>query len=508
MAGDASIVSGARAVTRTALTERARRAAAGLASLGFAPGDGLALLLLNDFAFIEASFAAAMLGGYAIPINWHFKRPEVSYVLADSRPKALVAHASLLPLLDPDAIAGLPLLVVATPPEAAAAFALPPDPAAPPADARRWDEWLAGFAPWSGAQPPSPEAIVYTSGTTGRPKGVQRERATPRQQAAAVERRRRIYGIEPSARALLPGPLYHTAPNSFGLAAAQTAAHLTLMPRFDAEELLVLIARDRIDTLYLVPTMMVRLARLPEAVRRRHDVSSLRFVVHAAAPCPPEVKRAMIDWWGPVFFEFYGATEIGAVTQCTSEEALARPGTVGRPVPGAVVRILDDDGNAVPDGQPGEVFSSLADWPDFTYIGRDDERRAVERQGLITVGDVGFFGPDGYLYLCDRKRDMVISGGVNIYPAEIEAAILELPGVADCAVFGIPHEEFGEQVMAVVAGGGLTEDAIRAHARARLADYKVPRRIEIRPSLPRDESGKIQKRHLRAPYWEGTGRTI
>jgi long-chain acyl-CoA synthetase len=323
--------------------------------------------------------------------------------------------------------------------------------------------------------------------------------------------RRVVFGIVPGIRAAVPGPLYHSAPNAFAMRVGRVAESLVLMPRFDAEALLALIERERIDTMFMVPTMFVRLLRLPESVRRRYDLSSLRFIIHAAAPCPPDVKRAMIAWWGPVIHEFYGSTESGAVTLADSADALAKPGTVGKALPWAELRILDVDGRVLPVGEVGEIFTRAGGVPDFTYHNKPGERDAIDRDGFITSGDVGYLDADGYLFLCDRKRDMVISGGVNIYPAEIEAVLLGLAGVKDCAVFGIPDAEFGEQLLAVVEpqeGASLSVAGVRAHLRAHLADYKVPRAIEIARDLPREDSGKIFKRRLRDPYWEKAGRQI
>jgi long-chain acyl-CoA synthetase len=283
------------------------------------------------------------------------------------------------------------------------------------------------------------------------------------------------------------------------------------MPRFEPEELLHLIERERIDTIFMVPTMFIRLLKLPEAVRRKYDVSSLRHVIHAAAPCPADVKRAMIEWWGPVIYEFYGSTESGAVTFATSEDALKKPGTVGRITPGAELRFVGEDGRVLEQGEIGEIYSRIAAHPDFTYHNKPEKRAEIEREGFITSGDVGYIDSDGYVFLCDRKRDMVISGGVNIYPAEIEAVLHSVAGVKDCAVFGIPDAEFGEVLMAVIepqAGAKLDLAEIRAHLKASLADYKVPKHIEMQAGLPREDSGKIFKRRLRDPYWEREGRRI
>jgi long-chain acyl-CoA synthetase len=329
--------------------------------------------------------------------------------------------------------------------------------------------------------------------------------------AAAERLRRDVFGVRPGIRCAVPGPLYHSAPNAFAMRAGRVGEAMVLMPRFDPLALLELIERERLDTMFMVPTTLIRLLKLPEAVRRKFDVSSLRFIIHAAAPCPHEVKRAMIDWWGPVINEFYGSTEASAVTLATSADTLAKPGTVGRAVEGAELRILDDEGRILPAGEIGEVFTCVEDLPDFSYHNKPGERDRIERDGFITSGDVGYLDADGYLFLCDRKRDMVISGGVNIYPAEIESVLHAMPGVKDCAVFGIPDAEFGEKLMAVVEpvdGGTMSASEVGAYLRAHLADYKVPRAVEIARNLPREDSGKIFKRRLRDPYWQKEGRRI
>jgi long-chain acyl-CoA synthetase len=305
--------------------------------------------------------------------------------------------------------------------------------------------------------------------------------------------------------------MYHTAPNVYALAAATRGMDMTIMPRFDAEEFLRIVERERVSVVQMVPTHFVRLLALPEQVRARYDLSSLRWIVHAAAPCPPDVKRAMIDWLGPIVAEYYGGTETGPVVFCTSQEWLSHPGTVGRALERAVIEIVDEQGRKVPTGESGEVYMWLDAWPDFTYAGDEEKRRAVERNGLVTCGDIGYLDADGYLYLNDRRSDMVISGGVNIYPAEIEACLQSLPGVRDCAVFGIPDDEFGEALAAHVeldAGARLDAEDVRAHVRANLAAYKTPRVVEFSDSLPREDSGKIFKRRLREPYWAGRERAI
>ena len=504
------IVSGARHLGKQEFEDRIARAATALQRLGIGAGDSVAILLRNDRAFLEASLAAQRIGAYAVPVNWHFHVDEIAYVLADCDAKVIIGHADLLADLAGRLPAGAAIVSVPVPPEVSAAYRIAPD-HAPPAGARDWNASLGACPPWQGDPVPQTLSMIYTSGTTGHPKGVRRKPPTPEQQKGLDEQRRLINGLEPGVRALLPGPLYHSAPNSFALRAARVADLLVLMPRFDVEGFLALVEQHRITTVFMVPVMFVRLLKLPEDVRRRYDLSSLRFIMHAGAPCAPDIKRAMLDWWGPIVHEFYGATEIGGITMIRGDEWLQRPGSVGRATPTTTVRIFGDEGRELPPGEIGEVYSRVGCYPEFTYHKLPEKRAEVERQGLITCGDMGYLDADGYLFLCDRKRDMVISGGVNIYPAEIEAVAITIPGVKDCAVFGIPDEEFGEALLMLVEpmdGQPLVPELVREHLAAHLAGYKVPRRIEVRTGLPREDSGKIFKRRLRDPYWEKAGRRI
>jgi long-chain acyl-CoA synthetase len=505
------IISGNRKRAHGEVEGRATRIAGGLQALGVKPGDSVCILMRNDIAFIEAAYAAMRLGAYAVPVNWHFKPEEINYVLKDSGTSVLIGHADMLHQLRDSIPAGVTVLSAATPPEILQHYKIDPDNLATPDFAVDLESWLARQRPYDGPALPQPQNMIYTSGTTGHPKGVRREAPTAAQTAAAERLRALIYGLKPGVRALLPGPLYHSAPNSFGLRSGRLGGALVLMPRFDPLELLRLIESEKIDTIFMVPTMFVRLMKLPEAARRKYDTSSLRHVVHAAAPCPADVKRAMIDWWGPVIHEYYGSTESSALTFASSGDALNKPGTVGKILEGVELRFLGDNGDSLPQGEIGEIFSRTADTPEFTYHNKPEKRAEIERDGFITSGDVGYIDADGYVFICDRKRDMVISGGVNIYPAEIEAALHAVPGVHDCAVFGIPDDEFGEALMAVVepqAGVTLDIAAIRAQLKTSLADYKVPKHLEIHGNLPREDSGKIFKRRLRDPYWERAGRRI
>src|ERR1700682_3199786 len=505
------IISGQRRRDHAQVADRATRMAGGLQKLGVRRGDSVCILMRNDIAFIEAAYAAMRLGAYAVPVNWHFKPEEINYVLKDSGTSVLIGHAGMLPQLRDAIPARVTVLSAATPPEILANYKIDPDHLATPDFATDLETWLAQQRRYDGPALPQPSNMIYTSGTTGHPKGVRRNAPTQEQTAPAERMRVMIYGLKPGARALLPGPLYHSAPNSFGLRAGRLGGALVLMPRFDPEEFLRLIEVEKTATIFMVPTMFIRLMKLPEDIRKKYDMSSLRHVIHAAAPCPADVKRAMIEWWGPIIYEFYGSTESGAVTFATSEDALRKPGTVGKISPGAELRFIGDDEQVLPQGEIGEIYSRISGNPDFTYHNKPEKRAEIDRDGFITSGDVGYIDQDGYVFICDRKRDMVISGGVNIYPAEIEAALHAVPGVHDCAVFGIPDEEFGEALMAVVepqAGVTLDIGSIRAQLKMSLADYKVPKHLEIQAQLPREDSGKIFKRRLRDPYWERAGRRI
>lgn len=512
MNADSTLIrSGERRLTMMALRERGARAAAGLESLGLESGDGVALLLRNDFAFFEASLAARLAGVHVVPINWHFAGEEIRYILDDASIRAIVVHADLLPGVEAHLPAHVTALVVATPPEITEANGIARESCGVPGGRLDWDAWVEGFDPQARPASPPGTTMLYTSGTTGRPKGVRRE---PLEDEVMLKFYRSLsltFGIEPGMRSVMTGPLYHSAPNGYANIGIRLGCDMLLMPRFDAESLLALIESERLSHMHMVPTMFVRLLRLPEATRNRYDLSSLRCITHGAAPCPIEVKRQMIEWWGPVFREYYGSTEGSLVAGSTSEEWLAKPGSVGRARPDAHIEIHDEEGHRLAPGEIGEIYFSLDPRPEFTYHGRDEERAAIERNGLLTNGDIGYLDEDGYLFLCDRKRDMIISGGVNIYPAEIESAALAHPMIRDCAVFGIPDTEYGESVAAAVElepGAHFSADELRDYLADRIARYKLPREIKFHDSLPRQDNGKIYKHELRAPYWEGAGRRI
>ena len=482
-----------------AVAAEAARVAAGLAALGVHEGQSVALMLRNGVACVAVVLACRHAGLYTVPVNWHFKAAEAGHLLTDSGADVLFVHADLLPQIADGLPPGLKVV---------------PVDAADPASA--WARFGAGAPPAPAATGPARGMVPYTSGTTGRPKGVRRLPFGPDQQAAAAVAQKAlmdtVFGISAASRVLLNAPVYHSAPMSYLVYACLTGATLVLESSFDARRTLDLIARHRITHAYLVPTMYRRLLQLrDEGGAADADVSSIQQVASTGSPCPPDVKRAMIDWWGPVITEAYASSETGYLTFVDSATWLAHPGTAGRAVGGARLRILDRDGQELPAGQTGLIYGRQAAYPDFTYLHNDAARQALERDGLFTLGDMGYLDAEGHLFINDRQSDMVISGGVNIYPAEIEAVLQTLPGVADCAVFGIPDAEFGEALAAAVQpvpGASLDAATVQAFLRERMANYKVPRQVEFHAALPREDTGKIFKRLLREPHWRDARRAI
>ena len=509
----AGILAGDRHLDHAGLASLARHAAGGLKLLGVQPGETVALLLRNDIAFFVATLAAQGVEAYAVPINWHGTAEEIAYILRDSGARVLVAHSDLLAKLAGNLPGDCTVLSVATPPEIAEAYHIPAAACSVAQGATDWEQWVRAQPELTESPRSARGSIVYTSGSTGRPKGVVRAPAEGEARDRALSIVDEIFGVPRGTpvRLVVTGPLYHPAPNFSAMRAIEPGSLVVLQPKFDELKLLAMIQHYGITHLNMVPTMFIRLLRLEEHIRYRFDLTSLRRVTHAAAPCPIEIKRRMIDWWGPVIHEFYGGTETGTVTIHGSEEALAKPGTVGRPLNNCVVKILDDQGNELPPNTAGEVFCRNYNLPDFEYRGLPEKRREVQQGDLITVGDIGYCDDDGYLFLLDRKRDLIISGGVNIYPAEIEHVLITMPGVKDCAVFGIPSNDLGESVCAHVElldDAKLTPEEITAWLRHRLGGLRTPGLVRIDSNLPREDSGKIMKKNLRAAYWAAADRKI
>ncbi len=495
--------SGEREVKAGELLAGCNQLVHGLRELGLRKGDCIAVLLPNGAAMIELYLAALQGGWYLTPINHHLAAPEIAYIVQDCEAKAFIADARF-----------------------AATAKAAADELRFPANARFAIGAVPGFRPYAElkqgqatslpADRSAGSVMFYTSGTTGRPKGVRRGLAPldPDTVATLFTAFLQMFGIKPLDQNvhLCGSPLYHTAVLTFASCSLHMGHTLVLMEKWSPENCLQAIEKRRVTTSHMVPTQFHRLLALPAEVRGRYDVSSLRTMVHAAAPCPPEIKRKMIEWWGQTIYEYYAATE-GGGTLVVPQEWLRYPGTVGKAWPGSAIRILDDEGKEKPVGEAGTVYMALGPAA-FEYHKDKAKTEASRREGFFTVGDIGYLNEDGYLFLCDRKNDMIISGGVNIYPAEVEAALLAHPKVGDAAVFGIPDPDWGEQVKAVVEPAAGVDPSpalaqeILAFCADRIAKYKMPKSIDFLAALPRDPNGKLYKRKLRDPYWEGRERKI
>jgi acyl-CoA synthetase (AMP-forming)/AMP-acid ligase II len=492
----ALVMSSGETLSYGELLTRSDAAAQLLYHAGLRRGDGAAIMLLNSPEFFEIAWAAQRSGLYYTPVNTHLTFEEVDYIVDDSGAKALFIDASMTELAE---------RLVDRNPAVTARYSVGGD-----LDGYLQYEKATAAMPAGGPPEPSQGTeMLYSSGTTGRPKAVHRPLPGPEgswAQGAVETSLRDRYGMTEDDVYLSPAPLYHSAPLNFTMAVLRLGATNVVMERFDPEQCLQLIERHRVTHAQFVPTMFVRMLKLPEAVRRRYDVSSLRYVVHAAAPYPVEVKQQMMDWLGPIIYEYYGGTEGFAGTFIGPEEWLAHPGSVGRPM--SKVHVLDEDGAELAPGQAGTLY--FEGGPAFEYHNDPEKTRSVSNdRGWRTLGDVGYVDEEGYLYLTDRATFMIVSGGVNIYPQEAENVLVMHPAVADVAVFGVPNAEFGEEVKAVVqplewerAGPELAEELL-AHCRAHLAAYKCPRSLDFERELPRDPNGKLYKRRLRERYWEG-----
>jgi long-chain acyl-CoA synthetase len=483
---------------------RANQVVHALRALGLQQGDTVAAILPNGRHPMHLYLAALQAGWYYVPINYRLSPPEVAYILQDSEAKAFVSHERFADLASAAAeAAGIP-------PAARLAHGEVPG-------FRSFDEVVDSQPTTMPDDRAAGAAMHYTSGTTGKPKGVKRALSgiDPDTSAELFTFLLSLFGITHGGGNvhLCTSPNYHTAVTTFAGNAMHAQHTVVFMDRWDPEEALRLIERYGCTHTHMVPTQFIRMLQLPEETRNRYDVSSMKWAIHAAAPCPVETKRKMLEWWGPVIWEYYAATE-GGGTLAPPDEWIKYPGTVGRAWPTSELKITDDDGNVQPTGTPGTVWMRMGA-ATFEYKGdKEKTSKSQDSEGYFTVGDVGYFNEDGYLFLCDRKSDMIIAGGVNIYPAEIEGVIHEHPDVADVAVFGVPDDDMGEQIKAVVEPmeGIAADEELRAsiltHIQGKLGKYKWPRTIDFMDELPREPTGKLLKRKLRDPYWEGRERAI
>ncbi len=463
--------------THGEIDARAARAASGLRAFGVGDGDYVVLLLRNGLLFFEASKAVMLAGAYPVPVNIN-KPEDVPYIIENCRARLVIAEGDFAAFLP----AGLRILL-----------------------AGDWDDRVARLAPIPAPAPVPRPAIIYTSGTTGRPKGVKR---APVKREHGSARALQVYGLDmaPPLRVLINGPLFHSVPNAYGRLALRVGADIVLEEKFEPEALLAQIARHRVTHMHVTPAMFVRLLGLQADIRAAYDLSSLRYVVHGAAPCAPSVKAAMISWWGPILHEYYGSTETGLLTWTDSATALRKPGSVGRALAGITLKVFGDQGVEVGPGALGQIYAGSESLHEFTYIDAPAKRAEIGRGQLVTAGDFGWLDGEGFLYLAGRAKDAMAVAGKRAFPIEIESAILAVPGVKDCAVFGVKAANGDEAVMACVslfADARVTGEEISRFLSARLPAEKLPARIEILAELPREDSGKIFKNLLRERYVVG-----
>ncbi|GII57178.1 acyl-CoA synthetase [Planotetraspora thailandica] len=488
-----------RVITYREFDEESNRLAHLFRAAGLQPGDHVAFMLENHPLFLTIAWAAHRCGLYYTAISSHLQPEELAYVIGNCGARVFISSAKL---------AGVASSVAEATPGVELRLML--------------DGVAPGFVSYeeaTSAQPATPVEdecqgmdMLYSSGTTGRPKGVKPALSHAALDVAGPLMRLIQFLFAPAADSvyLSPAPLYHAAPLRFCLNFLRFGATVVVMERFDPEEALRLIEAHRVTHAQWVPTMFIKMLKLPPEARKRYDLSSLTCAIHAAAPCPVPVKEQMIDWWGPIVHEYYAGTEGNCFLYVGSREWLEHKGTVGRPLLGQV-RICDEEGDELPTGEPGTVF--IEGGPAFVYHGDPDKTRAAQDprgRGWTTLGDIGYVDEEGFLYLTDRRAYMIISGGVNVYPQEAENVLSVHPKVADVAVFGVPDEEMGEQVKAVVQpafpgdAGPELESELIAYCREHLAHYKCPKSVDFRDELPRHPTGKLYKRHLRDEYWPST----
>jgi long-chain acyl-CoA synthetase len=506
---DAALIDERGTTTWRALDERTNRLIHALRAAGLRAGDTVALLAGNRREYFEVMSAGMHAGLFVVPVNWHWVARELAYVVDNSDAVALIADDRFLDVAREATLA----------PEFARCglrVAMTDD---PPPGFTSYERLLRSGAPDEPDEQQAGGPMFYTSGTTGFPKGVRTSLiqlgTDPALLGALSQMFLGMLGVPAAGVSLLCGPAYHSAQWAFSMLPLAAGSTVVMRHKFDPAETLALMDRHGVTSLHLVPTQFIRMLKLPDRVRKAFRGDALVAAIHGAAPCPPQVKWEMLDWWGPRVTEYYGGTESGFLTVITGDEWIRKPGSVGRATPLVELLIVKDDGTLAGPNEPGQIYFRSRGGADFHYHKDPKKTADAHREpGVGTLGDIGYLDDDGYLFMSDRKIDMIISGGVNIYPAEIESVLVTHAAVQDAAVFGVPNDEFGEEVKAAVelvpgcaASDELAEELI-AHCRQHLAGYKAPRSIDFEAQLPRAPTGKLMKRLLRDRYWQGTGRSI
>jgi long-chain acyl-CoA synthetase len=491
--------SGGQQITYEQLDRASSRLARALRGLGLNTGDTVAILMENHPRYLEVAWAAQRTGLRYVPVNWHLLAEETAYVLENSQTLVLFTTRAQAQTVATSRWKGN-LVTVSVDGQTA--------------DSQSLDEFVAGESeePLPAQWEIEGTEMLYSSGTTGRPKGIRKPLTaappgdTSVSQVRGAANLNRRYGQNSTSVSLIPAPLYHSAPLTSAMASTRLGSTTVVMDKFDAIRCLELIEEHRVTHAQFVPTMFVRLLRLSRQERSRYDLSSLRCVLHGAAPCPVDVKRKMIEWLGPIIYEYYGGTEEIGSTMIDSDEWLAHPGSVGRAPAGVTLHILDVDDRELQPRQTGRVFMEGGQIYEY-HQDAEKTSSVIGPDGWRTLGDIGWLDEDGYLYLTDRASDMIVSGGVNIYPQEIEDVLGSHPDVFDVAVISVPNAEYGEEVRAVVqvdgiaSAGATLEQRLLAHCRMHLASYKCPRAVDFVDQIPRDPNGKLYRRRLREQYW-------
>ncbi len=490
-----ALLCGERSLTYAALNARANRAANALRSLGVQAGDRVAVMVHNSLEGFEIGAGLSKLAAMNVPVNYRLREHEVAYVVNDSGAKVVVTGPELVEVVE---------LARTEVTDKAFYVAIGGE---APAGWLHYEELLEAAS----ENPPvgnsaSGLTMNYTSGTTGNPKGAYRPAGVPTQDLLRIVQ---MFELSESDIHLLAGPVYHSAPGFFSSIQLLMGATVVVLPKFDPIEALRLIDQHRVTNTFMAPTLLQRLCDVPEESAVTFNASSLKSIILGAAPCPYALKARAVERFGQCLWEFYGATETAFVTILRPEDQLRKPGSCGKAAPGQEIRLLDAAGNLVPDGMPGEIWTR-SPWLAEYYHKPEATARSM-RDGFFSVGDIAYRDSESYYFICDRKNDMIISGGVNIYPAEIEAALSAHPAVLDVAVIGVPDDQWGESVKAVVSlrpGKSASAGELIAFCSERLADYKKPRSVDFVDELPRNPAGKLLKNKIREPYWAGTGRRI